>query len=52
MAEMDAAEKINIAEIFGEDVFNDNVMRERLSEQTYKELNKTIRNGEQNDEKR
>ena len=36
----------DIMKTFGSRVFNDNVMRERLSEQTYKELNKTIRNGE------
>ena len=45
MAEMDAAEKINIAEIFGEDVFNDNVMQERLPKKVYKELRKTIDEG-------
>ena len=31
---------------FGSKVFNDSVMKERLSESTYNELNKTIKNGE------
>ena len=31
---------------FGSKVFNDSVMKERLSEATYRELNKTIKNGE------
>ncbi len=34
-----------INEIFGENVFNDAVMRERLPKKTYKELKKTIDNG-------
>ena len=36
----------DIMRTFGTKVFNDKVMQERLSEQTYKELNKTIKNGE------
>ena len=36
----------DILKTFGCKVFNDSVMRERLSEQTYLELNKTIKNGE------
>ena len=36
----------DIMATFGTKVFNDAVMRERLSESTYKELNNTIRNGE------
>ena len=35
----------NVAEIFGEDVFNDKVMRERLPKKVYKELKKTIDEG-------
>ncbi|RDU22705.1 glutamine synthetase III family protein [Anaerosacchariphilus polymeriproducens] len=33
---------INVAEIFGESVFNDNVMKERLPKKIYAELRKTI----------
>lgn len=36
----------DIMKTFGSKVFNDSVMKERLSESTYKELNKTIKNGE------
>ncbi|MBQ6503700.1 MAG: glutamine synthetase III [Flexilinea sp.] len=36
----------DIMKTFGTRVFNDRVMQERLSEATYKELNKTIKNGE------
>ncbi|MBR6090582.1 MAG: glutamine synthetase III [Anaerolineaceae bacterium] len=36
----------DIMKTFGTKVFNDQVMRERLSESTYIELNKTIKNGE------
>ena len=36
----------DILKTFGTKVFNDSVMRERLSESTYIELNKTIKNGE------
>lgn len=32
------SEKINVAEIFGENVFNDNVMKERLPKNVYKNL--------------
>ena len=39
------SEFINVAEIFGENVFNDAVMRERLSEETYNELRRTIQEG-------
>ena len=35
-----------IAEIFGSKVFNDDVMKERLSKSTYKQLRQTIKNGE------
>ncbi len=36
----------DIMKTFGSKVFNDSVMKERLSEATYRELNKTIKNGE------
>lgn len=42
---MGESEKINIAEIFGEDVFSDNVMQERLPKKIYKEIRKTIDDG-------
>lgn len=38
-------EAINVAEIFGENVFNDAVMRERLPKSVYKKLQKTIEEG-------
>ena len=38
------SEWISVAEIFGENVFNDAVMQERLPKKTYKELKKTIEN--------
>jgi len=38
-------DNINIADIFGEDVFNDTVMQERLPKKVYKELRKTIDDG-------
>lgn len=36
---------VNVAEIFGEDVFNDAVMQERLPKKVYKALKQTIRDG-------
>lgn len=36
---------LNVAEIFGEDVFNDKVMQERLPKAVYKKLKKTITEG-------
>ena len=36
----------DIMKTFGKKVFNDTVMKERLSEPTYRELNNTIKNGE------
>lgn len=39
------SEKINVTEIFGENVFNDKVMVERLPKKVYKELRKTIDEG-------
>ena len=43
------SEKINVAEIFGENVFNDTVMMERLPKKVYKELKKTINEGKEMD---
>lgn len=37
--------RINLAEIYGSNVFNDTVMRERLPKETYKSLRKTISEG-------
>ncbi len=37
-----STEVINVAEIFGENVFNDTVMQERLPKKVYKNLRKTI----------
>mgnify|MGYP000414715438 CR=1 FL=1 len=37
------SEWISVAEIFGENVFNDAVMQERLPKKTYKELKKDDR---------
>lgn len=39
------SEKIDVARIFGSDVFNDAVMRERLPKKVYAELKKTIEDG-------
>ena len=41
------SEMIDVAKIFGENVFNDSVMRERLPKNTYKELKKTIEEGKE-----
>ncbi len=38
---------VNVAEIFGEDVFNDAVMQARLPKKVYKELQETIREGKE-----
>ena len=38
---------LNVAEIFGENVFNDTVMKERLPEDVYKELKRTIEQGKE-----
>lgn len=40
-----STEVINVAEIFGENVFNDTVMQERLPKKVYKNLRKTIEAG-------
>ena len=39
----------NVADIFGEDVFSDAVMEERLPKKVYKELRKTIDEGKELD---
>lgn len=41
------SEMINVAEIFGENVFNDSVMQERLPKKVYKELKRTIQEGKE-----
>ena len=41
------SEWISVAEIFGENVFNDAVMQVRLPKKTYKELKKTIEEGKE-----
>ena len=40
---------INVAEIFGEDVFNDTVMQSRLPKKVYKDLKRMIREGQELD---
>ena len=39
------SEKINISEVFGKNVFNESVMRERLPKNVFKKLKQTIENG-------
>ena len=39
------SENIKVTEIFGEDVFNDSVMQQRLPKKVYKELKQTILEG-------
>ena len=43
------SEKINVSEIFGENVFSDAVMEQRLPKKVYKELKKTIEEGKELD---
>jgi glutamine synthetase len=43
------SEYYNVSEIFGENVFNDTVMQERLPKKVYKELKKTIEEGKELD---
>ena len=43
------SERFNVADIFGEDVFNDTVMQERLPKKVYKDLKKTIEEGKELD---
>ena len=40
-------EYTNVTEIFGEDVFNDSVMQQRLPKKVYKELKQTILEGKE-----
>lgn len=40
-----STEIFNVADIFGEDVFNDTVMQERLPKKVYKEIKKIIEDG-------
>ena len=44
-----STELINVAEIFGENVFNDTVIQERLPKKVYKNLKKTIEEGKELD---
>lgn len=41
------SELMNVAEIFGENVFNDSVMQARLPKKVYKELKETIQEGKE-----
>ena len=43
------SEKMNVAEMFGENVFNDRVMQERLPKKVYKALKKTQEDGQELD---
>lgn len=44
-----SSEYVNVADIFGENVFNDTVMQERLPNKIYKNLKKTIEEGKELD---
>ncbi len=39
------SEMVNVAEVFGKNVFNETVMRERLPKSVFKKMKKTIENG-------
>ena len=43
---------LNVAEIFGENVFNDAVMQERLPKKVYKKLKEVIQEGRERSEER
>lgn len=45
MSVMSETEKFSVSEIFGENVFNDSVMQERLPKKTYKRLREVIEGG-------
>lgn len=45
----DMSELVNVAAVFGEDVFNDTVMQERLPKKVYKDLKKAIGEGKELD---
>lgn len=44
-----STEAINVAEIFGQNVFDDTVMQERLPKKIYKNLKHTIEEGRELD---
>ena len=44
-----STEKFNVADIFGENVFNDTVMQERLPKKVYNKLKRTIEEGKELD---
>ena len=44
-----SSELFNVADIFGEDVFNDTVMQQRLPKKVYKKLKETIEEGKELD---
>lgn len=44
-----STEFFNVADIFGENVFNDTVMQARLPKKVYKNLKKTIEEGKELD---
>ncbi len=44
-----STELLNVADIFGGNVFNDTVMQERLPKKIYKKLKKTIEEGKELD---
>ncbi len=46
---MNMSEYFNVADIFGENVFNDSVMQERLPKKTYKKLKEVIQEGRELD---
>ena len=43
------SEPIKVTEIFGEDVFNDTVMQERLPKKVYRDLKRMIEEGQELD---
>ena len=43
------SELVNISEVFGKNVFNESVMRERLPKNVFKKLKQTIENGKELD---
>ena len=43
--EKSMSEIVNVAEIFGKNVFNETVMRERLPKSVFKKMKKTIEDG-------
>lgn len=49
MYSMSETEYFNVADIFGENVFNDAVMQERLPKKTYKKLREVIEEGKELD---